>query len=88
MRFDIQPRRHTAKDKADGEATLVYKAPVTQHLTDREIITALNRLSPPFQAVLLHALVEEFTYTESAQILQIGDVPVATRTQAADVQAN
>lgn len=48
---------------------------MTQHLTDQEIIAALGRLPAPFQAVLLLAVVEEFTYKESAEILQI---PIGT----------
>lgn len=72
LRFDCG---WTAKDEAGWEATLIYQPPVTQHLTDQEIIAALGRLPEPFQAVLLLAVVEEFTYKESAEILQI---PIGT----------
>ena len=65
----------TARDEARWEETLVYQPPVTPHLTDQEIIAALGRLPEAFQAVLLLAVVEEFTYKESAEILQI---PVGT----------
>ena len=65
----------TANVEAGWEATLIYQPPVTQHLTDQEIIAALGRLPESFQAVLLLAVVEEFSYKESAEILQI---PIGT----------
>lgn len=72
LRFDCG---WTAADEARWEATLIYKAPVIQHLTDQGIIAAVGQLPAPFQAVLLLAVVEEFTYKESAEILQI---PIGT----------
>ena len=72
LRFDW---KLTAKDEARWEETLIYQPPVTPQLTNQEIIAALGRLPEAFQAVLLLAVVEEFTYKESAEILQI---PVGT----------
>lgn len=63
----------------DEEGTLfahaVAETPIPQHLTDEEIIRAVDKLSPNFRAVVLLADVEEFSYKEVAEILQI---PIGT----------
>ena len=52
-----------------------YSAPIPEHLTDTEIIAALNKLPEHYRAVVLLADVHEFDYKEVAQIL---DIPIGT----------
>ncbi len=63
----------------DEEGTLFAHAaaetPIPQHLTDDEIIAAVDSLPPNYRAVVLLADVEEFSYKEVAEILQI---PIGT----------
>ncbi|MCY7375664.1 MAG: sigma-70 family RNA polymerase sigma factor [Pyrinomonadaceae bacterium] len=63
----------------DEEGTIFANAaaetPIPQHLTDEDIIKAVDKLSPKFRAVVLLADVEEFSYREVAEILQ---VPIGT----------
>lgn len=59
----------------DEEGTLFARAvsptPIPQTLTDDEIIAAVDNLSANYRSVVLLADVEEFSYTETAEILQI-----------------
>lgn len=57
------------------EANLTYSPPVPEHLTDEEILAALDRIAGDFRAVVLLVDVEEFAYKEAADILQI---PIGT----------
>ena len=59
----------------DVENTLMYAPPVPEKLTDQEVLSALDRVPTEFRAVILLADVEEFSYKEIAQVLQI---PVGT----------
>jgi RNA polymerase sigma-70 factor (ECF subfamily) len=59
----------------DFEDTLMYAPPVPEKLTDQEVLSALDRVPTEFRAVILLADVEEFSYKEIAQVLQI---PVGT----------
>ncbi len=63
----------------DEEGTIFAHAtaetPIPQHLTDEEIIKAVDKLSPNYRAVVLLTDVEEFSYKEVAEILQ---VPIGT----------
>lgn len=63
----------------DEEGTIFAHAaaeePISQHLTDDEIIAAVDQLPAHYRAVVLLADVEEFDYKEIAQILQI---PIGT----------
>ncbi len=65
----------TAEDEALWEATLVYEAPVAQHLSDEDVIAALDKLPAQYRAVLLLRIVEEFSYKEIAAMLKI---PIGT----------
>lgn len=65
----------TTEDEARWEATLVYKPPVTHHLTDEDVIAALGKLPVQYQSVILLAVVEEFSYNEIATMLGI---PIGT----------
>ncbi|HRJ90249.1 MAG TPA: sigma-70 family RNA polymerase sigma factor [Pyrinomonadaceae bacterium] len=48
---------------------------VPEHLTDEEVINALDKLSDHYRSVVLLADVHEFDYKEVAQIL---DIPIGT----------
>lgn len=54
---------------------LAYSPPVGEHLTDAELLGALDRIPGEFREVLLLVDVEEFTYKEAAEILAI---PIGT----------
>ena len=53
----------------------VYTAPIPEHLTDSEVIAALNKLPEHYRSVVLLADVHEFDYKEVAAIL---DIPIGT----------
>ncbi len=55
--------------------TAAYSAPIPEHLTDTEVISALNKLPEHYRSVVLLADVHEFDYKEVAQIL---DIPIGT----------
>jgi RNA polymerase sigma-70 factor, ECF subfamily len=55
--------------------TLTYEPETPQQLTDEEVIAALDRLPQNFRAVVLLADVEEFSYKEIAEML---NVPIGT----------
>ena len=57
------------------ESRLTYTPPIPQHVTDEEILAALDRLSPDYRAVILLVDIEEFPYKEAAGIL---DIPIGT----------
>jgi len=57
------------------EANLTYSPPVPEHLTDEEILAALDRIPAEFRAVVLLVDVEEFAYKEAAEI---ADIPIGT----------
>ncbi|MGQ0543629.1 MAG: sigma-70 family RNA polymerase sigma factor [Blastocatellia bacterium] len=52
-----------------------YSAPIPEHLTDTEVIGALNKLPDHYRSVVLLADVHEFDYKEVAEILEI---PIGT----------
>lgn len=53
----------------------VYTAPIPEHLTDQEVISALSKLPEHYRSVVLLADVHEFDYKEVAAILEI---PIGT----------
>ncbi len=55
--------------------TLRFEPAVVQHITDKEILTALKNMPQNFREVVILADVEEFAYREIAEIL---DVPIGT----------
>lgn len=57
------------------ESNLVAPAATSQHLTDQDILKALDRIPADFRAVILLVDVEEFAYKEAAEILTI---PIGT----------
>ena len=80
-KIDHHRRRQTTRRRfvADGEEfiaeTLASPSPVPAGLTDEEVLRALDRLVPRFREAVLLADVEEFSYTESSEIL---GVPIGT----------
>lgn len=54
---------------------LVAEEPISDRLTDDEILRAVGELTPEYRSVLLLADVEEFAYREIAEMLKI---PVGT----------
>ncbi len=57
------------------ETNLTYEAPIPEHLTDEEMLRALDAIPADFRAVVLLVDVEEFPYKEAADILAI---PIGT----------
>ena len=58
-----------------AEANLPYTPAVPEHLSDEEILAALDRIPTDFRAVVLLIDVQEFSYKEAAEIIS---VPVGT----------
>ncbi|MGC4050085.1 MAG: sigma-70 family RNA polymerase sigma factor [Paludibaculum sp.] len=53
------------------EANLVAPEPISDQLTDEEILGALDRIPEEFRAVILLVDVEEFAYKDAASILSL-----------------
>ena len=63
--------RSTRDDGAELEASLVYEPPVPQDLTDEDVIAAFDRIPRNYREVMVLADVQEFSYKEVAQTLNI-----------------
>ncbi len=80
-KFDHHRRKKYTQAKYFQEADelvlagSVQKTSVPEHLTDGEVIAALNKLPEHYRSVVLLADVQEFDYKEVAQIL---DIPIGT----------
>lgn len=57
------------------EDTLTWTPPIPDNLSDAQILSALDTLSPDFRAVVLLVDIEEFAYKEVAEVL---NVPIGT----------
>ena len=57
------------------ETNLTYAPPIPEHLTDQEILGAMDQIPPDYRSVVLLVDVEEFSYKEAADILS---VPIGT----------
>jgi len=68
-------RRVTVETDEGLQHTSSPAAPVSEELTDQDILTALDGIPAEFRAVVLLADVQEFSYKETAEILK---VPVGT----------
>jgi RNA polymerase sigma-70 factor, ECF subfamily len=53
------------------ENTLVYEPPVSQDLSDEDVLAALEKVPTQYREVILLADVQEFAYKEIAEILKI-----------------
>jgi RNA polymerase sigma-70 factor (ECF subfamily) len=51
------------------EANLTYSPPLPEHLSDEDILAALDRIPTDFRAVVLLVDVQEFAYKDAAEIL-------------------
>jgi len=67
--------RLLGENEAYLEDNLVYSPPLPEHLTDQEILEALEDIPADFKSVVILADVEEFAYKEIAEILGI---PIGT----------
>lgn len=65
----------TAKDEDLAESHIVAPVPIPQVLCDKAILAALDTLPIQFREVLLLVDVEEFSYREASEILEI---PIGT----------
>ncbi len=80
-KFDHHRRKKYTQAKYIQEAddltflSASYSAPIPEHLTDTEVIGALNKLPEHYRIVVLLADVQEFDYKEVAAIL---DIPIGT----------
>jgi RNA polymerase sigma-70 factor (ECF subfamily) len=72
-------RRYAMAIAGDSEQLLaesvVYEPPAPEHLTDEDMLAALERVPQQFREVILLADVQEFSYKEISGILQ---VPIGT----------
>jgi RNA polymerase sigma-70 factor (ECF subfamily) len=62
---------HTGREDDLADAQLVAPAPVPERLTDGDILAALDKLPAQFREALLLVDVEEFSYKEASEILQV-----------------
>jgi len=64
------------KDAAeDIETRVTYTAPLPEHLTDQDILAALDRIPGDLRAAVMLVDVEDFSYKEAADIM---NVPIGT----------
>ncbi len=91
-KFDHHRRKKYTQAKYFQEAddlvfdNSVFKAPIPEHLTDQEVIAALNKLPEHYRSVVLLADVHEFDYKEVAAILEIPIGTVMSRLSRARAQ--
>ena len=91
-KFDHHRRRKYTQAKYIQEAddlvfaTSTVTPPVSEHLTDDEVIAALNKLPDHYRSVVLLADVHEFDYKEVAAILTIPIGTVMSRLNRARTQ--
>jgi RNA polymerase sigma-70 factor (ECF subfamily) len=57
------------------EETVAYEPPVPEHISDEEILMALDKVPASYREVIILADVQEFSYKETAEIL---GVPIGT----------
>ncbi|MEW6207178.1 MAG: sigma-70 family RNA polymerase sigma factor [Acidobacteriota bacterium] len=67
---------------SDSEESLEnarWEPPVPEHLTDEEVLMALDEIPEQYRAVILLVDVEEFSYKEAAAVLQVPPGTVMSR---------
>jgi RNA polymerase sigma-70 factor, ECF subfamily len=67
--------KFTSEDEAMLEQTLVYEPPIAQDITDEDVLAALDKVPQSYREILLLADVQEFSYREVADTLNI---PIGT----------
>jgi RNA polymerase sigma-70 factor, ECF subfamily len=65
----------TDGDESSVFDTMAWEPPVAQHLSDEDVLAALDKLPPRFREAVLLADVQEFSYKEVADVLSI---PIGT----------
>jgi RNA polymerase sigma-70 factor (ECF subfamily) len=91
-KFDHHRRKKYTQAKYFQEAdelvfaNSVHKTSVPEHLTDTEVIAALDKLPEHYRSVVLLADVHEFDYKAVAEILDIPIGPVMSRLNRARTQ--
>lgn len=91
-KFDHHRRKRYTRAKYIQEADELvfanspFAPPVPEHLTDDEVINALNRLPDHYRSVVLLADVHDFDYKEVAAILEIPIGTVMSRLNRARTQ--
>lgn len=71
--------KSTRDDNVELEAALVYEPPVPQQLTDEDVIAAFDRIPRQYREVLVLADVQDFSYKEVAETLNIPQGTVMSR---------
>ena len=71
--------RRVTQSEEISEETLAYLPPVSDHLTDEDVLSALAKLPATFRDVVLLVDVQEFSYKETAEILGIPAGTVMSR---------
>lgn len=71
--------RKTRDEGVELETTLVYEPPVPQQLTDQDVIAAFDRMPAQYREVLILADVQDFSYREVAETLNIPQGTVMSR---------
>jgi RNA polymerase sigma-70 factor, ECF subfamily len=71
--------RSTRDDNVELEAALVYEPPVPQQLTDEDVIAAFDRIPRQYREVLVLVDVQDFSYKEVAETLNIPQGTVMSR---------
>lgn len=69
------PMRFAERDEKVLESAAMYEAPIPEQISDKQVLSALQRIPDDFREVLLLTDVQEFSYKEAAAALGI---PVGT----------
>lgn len=75
-----ESRLHLVADAESQMAeTVAFEPPIAQHITEQEVLDALERLPLQFQEVVILSDVEDMTYKEIAEALSIPTGTVMSR---------
>ncbi len=66
-------------DSEEALESARWQPPVPEHLTDEEVLMALDEIPEQYRAVILLVDVEEFSYKEAAVVLQVPAGTVMSR---------
>ena len=91
-KFDHHRRKKYTQAKYIQEAddlvflSAAYNAPISENLTDSQVLAALDKLPEHYRSVVLLADVHEFDYKEVAEVLEIPIGTVMSRLNRARTQ--
>ena len=71
--------KSTRDENVELEGALVYEPPIPQELTDEDVIAAFDRIPRQYREVLVLADVQDFSYKEVAETLDIPQGTVMSR---------